>query len=122
MNLKKRFNELEPKRKKIVIWSKIAIIFLILVSTGYNSSRTDSSEGFFSQKKTREIQLERDLIEQTMLREQRRQLETPQNAVDKITRDQQKPEQANSEQAWNSATLNKLVVDNRSLITKIKYI
>ena len=99
MNLKQRFNELEPKRKKIVLWSCIGIIFLILVSTGYNSSRNDSSDAFFSQKKTREIQLEPDLIEKTMLREQRRQLESLQNAVDKITREQQKPEQANIAQA-----------------------
>ncbi|MGB3211265.1 MAG: TraB/VirB10 family protein [Desulforhopalus sp.] len=98
MSLKKKFNDLEPKRKKIVIWSCIGIIFLILVSTGYNSSRTDSSEGFFGQKKTREIQLEPDLIQKTMLREQRRQLESLQEAVDKITREQKKSGQSDTEQ------------------------
>lgn len=55
MTLKKRFNELDPKKKKIVIWSGIGIVFLVLVSTGYNSSQSDMSEGFFGQKKTREI-------------------------------------------------------------------
>lgn len=98
MSLKKRFNELEPKRKKIVIWSCIGIIFLVLVSSGYNSSRTDPSEGFFGQKKTREIQLEPDLIQKTMLREQRRQLESLQDAVDKITQEQKKSAQAHIEQ------------------------
>ncbi len=98
LKLKQKFNDLEPKRKKIVIWSCVAIIFLILVSTGYNSSRTDTSEEV-SRKKTREIQLEPDMIEKTMLREQRRQLESLQNTVDKIIQEQKKPEQANTEQA-----------------------
>ncbi len=94
MTLKKRFNELDPKKKKIVIWSGIGIVFLVLVSTGYNSSQSDKSEGFFGQKKTREIQLEPDLIQKTMLREQRRQLETLQEAVDKIQREQKRSEQS----------------------------
>ena len=98
MSLKQRFNDLEPKRKKIVIWSCVGIIFLILVSTGYNSSRTDISERI-ERKKTREIQLEPDMIEKTMLREQRRQLESLQNTVDKIIQEQKKPEQANTEKA-----------------------
>jgi len=97
MSLKKRFNDLDPKQKKIVIWSSIGVIFLILVSTGYNSSKTDNSVGFFGQKKTREIQLEPDLIQKTMLREQRRQLETLQNAVDKIQREQKKSKRTNSD-------------------------
>ncbi len=97
MSLRKRFNGLNPKHKKIVIWSSIGVIFLVLVSTGYNSSKTDNSIGFFGQKKTREIQLEPDLIQKTMLREQRRQLETLQNAVDKIQREQKKREGANSD-------------------------
>ncbi len=98
MSLKKRFDDLEPRMKKIVIWSCIGIIFLVLVSTGYKASQTDTSEGFFSQKNTREIQLEPDLIQKTMLREQRRQLESLQDAVDKITQEQKKTEQSNLEQ------------------------
>ncbi|WP_319549531.1 TraB/VirB10 family protein [Desulfogranum marinum] len=94
MNLRKRFNELEPKYKKIVIWSGIGVIFLILVSTGYNSSRTNPAKGFFSEKKTRQIQLEPDLIQKTMLREQRRQLESLQQTVDQIIQEQKRPTQA----------------------------
>ncbi len=88
MNLKKRFNELDPRQKKIVIWAGIGIVFLILVATGYNSSRSDTSTRFFGQKKGREIQLEPDLIQKTMLREQRRQLDSLQEAVDKLAREQ----------------------------------
>ncbi len=95
MSLKKRFDDLDPKRKKIVIWSGIGVIFLLLVSTGYNSSQTDTSEGFFGQKRTREIQLEPDLIQKTMLREQRRQLESLQEAVDKIQREKKRSGQSN---------------------------
>ena len=94
MSLKNRFNDLGPKRKKVVIWSAIGIVFVILVSTGYNSSRKDPSEEFFGQKKTREIQLEPDLIQKTMLREQRRHLESLQAAVDKIKREQERILQA----------------------------
>lgn len=84
MSLKERFNNLEPKQKKIVIWAGIGAIFLVLVATGYKSSKTDDSVGFFGQKKTREIQLEPDLIQKTMLREQRRQFDTIVETVDRI--------------------------------------
>ena len=84
MSLKAKFNNLEPKQKKIVIWAGIGAIFLALVATGYRSSRTDDSVGFFGQKKTREIQLEPDLIQKTMLREQRRQFDTIVDTVDRI--------------------------------------
>ena len=84
MSLKERFNNLEPKQKKVVIWAGIGAIFLALVATGYKSSKTDDSVGFFGQKKTREIQLEPDLIQKTMLREQRRQFDTIVETVDRI--------------------------------------
>ena len=95
MSLKKRFNELDPRQKKIVIWAGIGIVFLILVATGYNSSRSDTSTRFFDQKKGREIQLEPDLIQKTMLREQRRQLDSLQEKVDKLAREQRTSSQIN---------------------------
>lgn len=93
MSLKQGFNDLGPKQKKIVIWAGIGIIFIILVATGYNSSSPVDSKSFFGQKKTREIQLEPDLIQKTMLREQRRQLESLQETVDKLAKEQKKQEQ-----------------------------
>jgi conjugal transfer pilus assembly protein TraB len=93
MSLKNRFNDLGPKQKKIVIWTGIGLIFIILVATGYNSSSPSTSKGFFGQKITREIQLEPDLIQKTMLREQRRQLESLQETVNKLAREQKRPEQ-----------------------------
>ena len=93
MSLKMRFNDLGPKQKKIVIWAGIGVIFIILVATGYNTSGPVTSKGFLGQKKTREIQLEPDLIQKTMLREQRRQLESLQETVDKLAREQKRTEQ-----------------------------
>ncbi len=93
MSLKNRFNAMEPRHKKIVIWSAIGLVFLILVATGYNSSRSNAPEGFFGQKKTRQIQLEPDLIQKTMLREQRRQLNSLQQKVEDIIQEQKKHDQ-----------------------------
>ena len=97
MSLKKRFNDLGPKQKKIVIWAGIGVIFIILVATGYNSSSPGTSKIFFGRKKTREIQLEPDMIQKTMLREQRRQLESLQEKVDKLAQEQKRPEQKSTE-------------------------
>lgn len=91
MSLKERFNQLSPSNKKIVIWSIVGVIILIITITGYNL-RSEKSERFSAVKKTREIQLEPDLIQKTMLREQRRQLDDLQNAVEEIKREQKRPE------------------------------
>ncbi len=53
-------------------------------ATGYKSSKPDDLLGFFGQKKTRAIQLEPDLIQKTMLREQRRQYDAIVENVDRI--------------------------------------
>lgn len=97
MSLKKRFNDLGSKQKKIVIWAGIGVVFIILVATGYNSSSPGTSKIFFGQKKTQEIQLEPDMIQKTMLREQRRKLESLQETVDKLAREQNRPEQKSTE-------------------------
>jgi conjugal transfer pilus assembly protein TraB len=96
MSLKTRFNDLGPKQKKIVIWAGIGAIFLVVVATGYNSSKSEKVAGLFGQKKTREIQLEPDLIQKTMLREQRRKLDTLADTVDKIEKEQKKNRQTNN--------------------------
>ena len=91
MSLKQRFNDLEPRQKKVVVWSGIGIVFLLIVITGYNSS-SDKTGGvtFFGRKESREIQLEPDLIQKTMLREQRRQLDELHQTVQAIQKEQQK--------------------------------
>lgn len=95
MSLKQRFNDLDSRQKKVVVWSGIGIVFLLIVITGYNSS-SDKTGGvtFFGRKESREIQLEPDLIQKTMLREQRRQLDDLQQTVQAIQKEQKKYNQS----------------------------
>jgi len=53
MNLRERFDQLTPARKKTVIWSMVGIIILIITITGYNS-RSGKIEGPASRKGTRD--------------------------------------------------------------------
>ena len=90
MSLKERFNNLDPKQKKIVIWSLVGATLLAVTLTGHNL-RSDRATNLFSTiKKTREIQLEPDLIQKTMLREQRRQLEQLAEKLNKLEDQQSK--------------------------------
>lgn len=92
MNVKERFNQLSPGRKKAVIWLLIGAVILLFVASGYNSSRSDKAQNLFGQHKTRKIQLEPDLIQKTLLREQRSQLDALQAEIDKIKKDRLKSE------------------------------
>ena len=90
MILKEKFNNLDPKQKKIVIWSLVGATLLAVTLIGHNL-RSDRTQSFFSTiKKTREIQLEPDLIQKTMLREQRRQLEQLAEKLNKLEDQQNK--------------------------------
>jgi len=91
VNIKDRFDQLTPGGKKIVIWSVVGGIILLITVSGYHS-RSDKSEGLFPRKATREIHLDPDLIDKTMLREQRRQLDELQKSVAELKKDRQKPE------------------------------
>ena len=92
MNVKERFNQLSPGRKKAVIWLLVGAVILLFVASGYNSSRTDKAQSLFGQHKTREIQLEPDLIQKTLLREQRSQLDALQAEIDNIKKERLKTE------------------------------
>jgi len=98
MSLKERFNDLTPERKKIVIWSLVGIVILIITITGYWVRSDKASIGFLTGKKNREIQLQPDLIQKTMLREQRRQLDELRESVDELKRDLSRPENPVAEQ------------------------
>ncbi len=88
MNVKERFNQLSPGRKKAVIWLLLGAAILLIVVSGYHSSRSDKTQNLFGQHKTREIQLEPDLIQKTLLHEQRSRLDALQAEIDKIKKDQ----------------------------------
>ena len=90
MSLRERFDNLSPERKKIVIWSLVGIVILLVTVTGYNLRSDRSSLRFLTGKKEREIQLQPDLIQKTMLREQRRRLDELGESVEAIKRDLKK--------------------------------
>jgi len=96
MSIWERFDNLEPGRKKIVIWSMVGIVVLLITLTGYNirSKKTTRLEAV---EKSRSIKLEPDLIQKTMLREQRRQLEALQKTVTALQKNQEKLEHSSQQ-------------------------
>ncbi|MFP7756247.1 hypothetical protein ACLG6S_16645 [Thermodesulfobacteriota bacterium B35] len=85
MKLREKFDSLEPGRKKIVIWSVIGIVILAVTMIGYNSrSRRIQHMKVARQEKTRSIQIDPDLIQKTMLGEQRRQLEEMRKEIEAL--------------------------------------
>ena len=92
MSLKERFDKLTPDRKKTVIWSLVGILILIVTITGYNLRSDKTSIGFLTGKKNREIQLDPDLMQKTMLREQRRQMDELRETVENLKREQNRPQ------------------------------
>ncbi len=79
----KRFDSLEPKRKKQVIWAAIGILLSCVILVGYNLRSTPGILLAREQTATA-IDLEPDLIQKTMLREQRRELDTLRTALEEL--------------------------------------
>jgi conjugal transfer pilus assembly protein TraB len=114
MNLKKQFNQLTPGRKKTVIWCLAGIVILALTFTGYNS-RSGKTETKATRQAVREIQLEADMIEKTMLKEQRQELnelkktvqnlETGLQKLDEHASREQLPEIPNADQVAKPAEI-----------------
>jgi conjugal transfer pilus assembly protein TraB len=84
VSLKERFNGLNPLRKKICVWSLVGAAVLLVVVAGYKTSRSPESEVAAKLEKTREISLDPDLIQKTMLREQRKEIEDMQAQIKKL--------------------------------------
>ena len=91
MSLRERFGELDPKNKKRVIWSLVGILILLVTLTGYNI-RSRTTKRLQSVQRSREIQIEPDLIQKTMLQEERRQLAELKEKVKKLEKDVKKKE------------------------------
>lgn len=87
MNLKERFNELSPFQKKICVWSLVGAGVLLVIIVGYKTSRAPQSGQSARHEKTREITLDPDLIQKTMLREQRKEIEAMQAQITKLARE-----------------------------------
>jgi conjugal transfer pilus assembly protein TraB len=84
VNLKERFNGLSPVRKKICVWALVGAGVLLVIIVGYKTSRAPKSGQTARQKKAREITLDPDLIQKTMLREQRKEIEDIQAQIAKL--------------------------------------
>ena len=97
MSFKETFDNLEPGHKKVVIWSIVGIVVLVITLTGYNI-RSKKTTRLQTVEKSRAIKLEPDLIQKTMLREQRRQLDNLQKTVTALQKNQEKLEKSPEQQ------------------------
>ena len=88
MSIRERFNNLTPTRKKICIWSLTGAVLLLTVIIGYNASRSKKTDHPVAVEKAREITLEPDLIQKTMLREQRQEIEAIQQQLVSLKKEQ----------------------------------
>jgi len=86
VNLKERFNGLSPIQKKICVWALVGASVLLVIIVGYKTSRAPESGQSARLEKTREITLDPDLIQKTMLREQRKEIEAIQAQIAKLAR------------------------------------
>lgn len=98
---KKRFDELDPKQKKTVIWSVLVVFILVGCLFGYNA-RTEKVQRVLGNNGSKEIKLDPDMIQKTLLREQRRELDAMHTAI-KALQDEQK-------QGWGGQTQDSQVV------------
>jgi len=91
VTLKERFNQLTPVQKNICVWAVVGASVLLIIVAGYKTSRTPVEEQAASQEKPREITLEPDLIQKTMLREQRKEIEAIQKQIARLASEKGKP-------------------------------
>lgn len=75
VTLKEKFNQLIPVQKNICVWAVVGASVLFIIVAEYKTSRAPVEEQAVRQEKPREITLEPDLIQKTMLREQRKKIE-----------------------------------------------
>ena len=85
MKIKERFHRLTPARKKIVIWSLLGAVLLVLAVTGYNSRSTHQPDQ--NNERGQNTRLDPDLMEKTIVREYRRKLEELEGHVSTLQRD-----------------------------------
>ena len=81
--INERFEQLSPGGKKTIIWSLVGIVLLLSTISGYNSRSSHKTPPPVA-KAEKDVRLDPDLIDKTVLREQRRKLDEVQGAVDKL--------------------------------------
>jgi conjugal transfer pilus assembly protein TraB len=92
MTLRERFNNLTPKQKKGLVWTVVSLLVLVIAVTGYNqrSNKRDGQqqETATGRNRNKEIYLDPDLIEKTMLKEQGREIDELQKSVAEMKKQQ----------------------------------
>jgi len=91
-----RFDKLEPRQKKQIIWAVIGIVLFTLILIGYNL-RSKRSLTLTGEQIAKSVALEPDLIEKTTLRETRRELEKLKNDLAALKKEQEMAERKNQE-------------------------
>lgn len=84
----KGFDNLEPGQKKQVIWAVIGIILFALIMAGYNL-RNKRTLRLAGEQESKVVELDPDLIEKTILREQRRELDSLRAEIEKMKQEQE---------------------------------
>ena len=87
MTLKERFKELSPNQKKSVIWMVIGTILLIFVISSYQSSRPEQESRLAAKHGSKDIKINSDLMQKTLLREQRRQMDSLKEEIEQLKRE-----------------------------------
>jgi conjugal transfer pilus assembly protein TraB len=93
VSLRERFSGLSPVRKKICVWSLVGAGVLLVVIVGYKTTRTPKSVQPSRHEKAREITLDPDLIQKTMLREQRKEIEAIQAKIAQLAKEDENGKQ-----------------------------
>jgi conjugal transfer pilus assembly protein TraB len=104
------FDKLEPRQKKQIIWAVIGIILFTLIMVGYNL-RSKRSMNITSDQSTKSVVLEPDLIQKTILRETRREVDNLKNEFDAFKKEQEMTEHKNHD-------LGKPVIPNADEISR----
>jgi conjugal transfer pilus assembly protein TraB len=104
------FDKLEPRQKKQIIWGVIGIILFTLIMVGYNL-RSKRSMNITSDQSTKSVVLEPDLIQKTILRETRREVDNLKNEFDAFKKEQEMTEHKNHD-------LGKPVIPNADEISR----
>lgn len=99
-----RFEKLEPRQKKQVIWAIIGIVLFALIMVGYNL-RSGRTLLLAADQSTKTVELEPDLIEKTMLREQRRELDALRAELEAIKKEKQQEQPKQQGEGAERATI-----------------
>ena len=93
-NLKDKFANLEPKHKKMVVWGCIGGAAVLATIAGYGTRSRNVEEFRAAAGKEQVIRMEQDMIQKTMLRETRRQLDAMHKEIEELKQDKERSDKS----------------------------